>query len=285
MQWSGAGGSYGAVLVTHSVSSKESAVNNLNLDVASTQNFFHGLSDTYRLDLMHMGKRRTLAKNQYAFRAGEPADCICIVEYGHLKVFEPVLDGRDVLMFIRAPGELLGLRGALQRDGKGVRTYAAQACEDTAVLCVPADKFRSYLEIHPQLTLAVAEILSVRLNESCDKLSKLSLTQVASRIAYLILNIGQCYGTHIGNGIDLNVPFSQQEIADMVGAARQTVSGIINTFKLDGVISVSNKHIRIENIEQLRKLAANTATLELDIGPTSSLPGTASPVDRRKAPR
>jgi CRP/FNR family transcriptional regulator, cyclic AMP receptor protein len=260
-------------------------VNNLSLDVASTQNFLHRLSDTLRLDLMRIGRRRSLAKNQHAFRAGEPADCVCIVEYGYLKVFEPVVDGRDVLMFIRAPGELLGLRGALQRDGKGIRTYSAQACEDSSVLYLPADKFRSYLETCPQLALEVAETLSQRLNESCDKLSKFSLTQVASRIAYLILNVGQCYGTHIGNGVDLNVPFSQQEIADMVGAARQTVSGIINTFKLDGVISVSHKHIRIEDIEKLRKLAASTATLELDIGPATSLPGTSSPDDRRRTPR
>lgn len=260
-------------------------MNNLDLDIASTQNFFHHLPDTDRLDLARMGKRRSLAKNQYAFRAGEPAACVCIVEYGYLKVFEPVLDGRDVLMFIRAPGELLGLRGALQQDGKGVRTYAAQACEDSAVLCIPADKFRSYLEVHPRLTLEVAEILSRRLNESCDKLSKLSLTQVASRIAYLILNIGQCYGTHTGNGIDLNVPFSQQEIADMVGAVRQTVSGILTKLRLEGVISVSHKHIRIENIEQLRKLAANTATLELGTEPATETPGAPPTGDRRKTPR
>ncbi len=49
-------------------------------------------------------------------------------------------------MFIREPGEILGLRGTLQRDGKGVRTYSAQACEVSRILSVPAQNFRSYLE-------------------------------------------------------------------------------------------------------------------------------------------
>lgn len=260
-------------------------MNDLNLDVATTLKFFQRLPDTARLDLMQMGKRRSLAKNQYAFRAGDLATCVCVVEYGHLKVYEPVLDGRDVLMFIRAPGELLGLRGALKQNGTGRRNYAAQACEDSSILCIPAEKFRSYLETHPLMAIEVAESLAQRLDETCDRLSKLALTQVASRIAYLILNIGQCYGTQIGKGVDLNVPFSQQEIADMVGAARQTVSGIITTFKLADVISVSHKHIRIEDIEQLKKLAANTVTLEIEMESTTSLPGVQSPNDRRKIPR
>ena len=247
--------------------------------------FAEHLDGNDRLELLRLGKRRSIAKNHYAFRAGEPAQCVCLVEYGLLKVLESKPDGRDVIMFIRAPGEILGLRGALQRDGKGVRTYAAQACENTEILCILAERFRSYLLEHPHLALEVAEILSRRLSESCAKLSSLALTHVPSRVACLILNVGRCYGTLIGKGVDLNVPFSQQEIADMVGAARQTVSGILTTLKLEGVISVSQKHIRIENIEQLKKLAASNVPLELEAGPKTGSQGVSRKSDRRGIPR
>ena len=222
------------------------------------------LGDIARLELSRFGRRRFIAKHDYVFRVGDPAQCICVVEYGHLKIFEPTAEGRDVLMFIRAPDDILGLRGALQGDGKGIRTYSAQACEDTGIVCVPVEKLRPYLETHPKVALEVAEILARRLNETCEKLSILSLSRVPSRVAHLILKIGQCYGTFVGSGVELNVPFSQQEIADMVGAARQTVSGIINELKLDGVISVSQKFIRIQNIEKLKKLALNCCSSELD---------------------
>ena len=226
--------------------------------------FNRRLGDLARLELSRIGRRRFIAKNEYVFRAGDPAHCICVVEYGHLKISEPTAEGRDVLMFIRAPDEILGLRGALQRDGKGIRTYSAQACEDSGIVCVPVEKLRPYLETHPKIALEVAEILARRLNETCEKLSILSLSQVPSRVAHLILNVGQCYGTFVGRGVELSVPFSQQEIADMVGAARQTVSGIINELKLGGVISVSQKFIRIENIEKLKNLALNCYSSELD---------------------
>lgn len=226
--------------------------------------FTRRLGDMVRLELSRIGKRRFIAKHDYVFRAGEPAHCICVVEYGHLKIFEPTPEGRDVLMFIRAPDEILGLRGALQRDGKGIRTYSAQACENTGIVCVAVEKLRPYLETHPKIALEVAEILAQRLSETCDKLSIQSLSQVASRVAHIILNVGQCYGTFVGHGVELNVPFSQQEIADMVGAARQTVNGILNELKLDGVISVSQKFIRIENMEKLKNRALNYSTSELD---------------------
>ena len=101
-------------------------MNDSSADVGSFLKFTQHLSDEARLDLTRLAKRHSLAKSEYAFRAGGPADSVCVVEYGHLKVFEPVPDGRDVLMFIREPGEILGLRGTLQRDGKGVRTYSGK---------------------------------------------------------------------------------------------------------------------------------------------------------------
>ena len=231
--------------------------NNISIPI-----FTRRLGDMVRLELSRIGRRRFIAKHEYVFRAGELAHCVCVVEYGHLKISEPTPEGRDVLMFIRAPDEILGLRGALQRDGKGVRTYSAQACEDTGILCVSVDKLRPYLETHPRISLEIAEILAQRLNETCEKLAVLSLSQVVSRVAYLILNVGQCYGTYVGGGVVLNVPFSQQEIADMVGAARQTVNSILNELKLDGVISVSHKFIRIEDLEKLTSIAQNCCSTE-----------------------
>lgn len=247
------------------------------IDIDSFLKLTHHLGDQARLDLTLLGKHRSLAKNEYAFRAGEPAHSVYVVEYGHLKVFEPMPDGREVLVFIRASGEILGLRGVLYPDGQGIRTYTAQACEDSRILSIPAQDFRMYLEGHPKIALEICETLTLRLNETCDKLSNLAQTQVAARVANLILYIGRCYGTHMGDGVDLNVPFTQQEIADMVGAARQTVSGILTTLKLEGVISVTQKHIRIENIEKLKKLTAKSTPLELETEPP--------PGDRRKTPR
>lgn len=224
--------------------------------------FAQHLDGKERLELLQLGKRRFIGKNKYVFRAGEPINCVCLVERGYLKIFQPTSDGREMLLFFRAPGDLLGLRGSLQIKSNSLRTYTAQACEDSEILCVPANTFREYLENHPRMALEVAATLSRRLDDACDHYSNLAVAHVAARVARLILYVGRCYGTQIDKSVKLDVPLTQQEIADMVGAARQTVNCILNSLYQDGVISESHKHLRIENEAELRKLAESKAPVE-----------------------
>lgn len=221
--------------------------------------FAQHLDGKGRLELLQLGKRRFIGKNKYVFRAGDPIECVCLVERGYLKIFHPTSDGRDMLLFFRAPGDILGLRGSLETEPDSVRTYTAQACDDSEILCIQAKVFRQYLESHPRLALEVAATLSRRLDDACDNFSNLAVAHVAARVARLILYVGRCYGTHVGKGVNLDVPLTQQEIADMVGAARQTVNGILNSLYQEGVISESHKHLRIENQARLKKLAESTA--------------------------
>jgi len=240
--------------------------------------FVQHLERKDRHELVSLGKRRFIEKNQYVFRAGDPSECVCIVEHGYLKLFQPIADGRDMLQFFRAPGDILGLRGSLRTKPQSLRTYSVQACDDVEMVCIPTNEFRSFLEVHSRMALEVAATLAHRLDDACDNFSTLALTHVAARVAHLILYVGQHYGTPDGKGVNLDVPLTQQEIADMVGAARQTVSSILNTLYHDGVISESHKYLRIEDHQQLTKLAMSHASRE-ETG------GNAPPHDRRRTPR
>ena len=224
--------------------------------------FAQHLDGKERLELLQLGKRRFFGKNKYVFRAGDPISCVCLVERGYLKVFQPISDGKEILLFFRGPGDLLGLRGSLQMKPNSLRTYTAQACEDSEILCIPAIAFREYLEGRPRMAVEVAATLSRRLDDACDQYSNLAVAHVAARVARLILYVGRCYGTPMGKGVYLDVPLTQQEIADMVGAARQTVNSILNSLYQEGVISESHKHLRIENEMELRKLASSKASVE-----------------------
>lgn len=224
--------------------------------------FVQHLDGKGRLELLQLGKRRFIGKNKYVFRAGDPIECVCLVERGYLKIFQPTSDGKDMLLFFRAPGDILGLRGSLEIEANSLRTYTAQACDDSEILCIPANTFRKYLEGHPRMALEVAATLSRRLEDACENYSNLAVAHVAARVARLILYVGRCYGTPVGKGVNLDVPLTQQEIADMVGAARQTVSSILNSLYQEGVISESHKHLRIENEAELKKLAASTTPVE-----------------------
>ncbi len=223
--------------------------------VGAEPRFRRYMDDGQHLRLLQLGRRKFVARKDYVFHAGDPATCVCLVESGRFKILHPIPGGREMLVFFRSSGDLLGLRGSLQLSGTGIRSYSAQACEDSEILCITTDVFRSYLLAHPQIALCVVGMLARRLDDTCGIFSNLAMAHVPSRVACLLLHMGGCYGEHDGHGVKLNTPLTQQEIADMVGAARQTVSSILATLKERGVISEFNKRLRIENAAELQDIA------------------------------
>ncbi len=230
-------------------------MNGKNSDINSTPRLLQRLDTRDHLELSRLGKRCFVEKNSFAFQEGDPCDSVYLVEGGRFKISQKTPDGKNILLCCCLAGELLGLRGALWANSAQVRTYSAQACENSEILTISASRFLEYAAVQPRLALNIAQILSQRLDDVSDKLSYLTLTDTTARVARLILHCYRCYGLHGTKPMDIGVPLSQQEIADMVGVARQTISGILHAFKIQGLLSVSLKHIRIENESRLLALA------------------------------
>jgi CRP-like cAMP-binding protein len=241
---------------------KESGMDNKNSEISATLRLLQCLDVSDHLELSRLGKRCFIEKNSFAFQVGEPDDNVYLVERGRFKVFQSTPDGKNILLFCRISGEFMGLRGSLWSHGTYVRTYSAQACENSEILTISVSRFMAYAAAHPKLALNVAQILSQRLDDVSGILTDLTLTNTTTRVARLILHCYRCYGLHVTKSMDMGVPLSQQEIADMAGVARQTVSGILSEFKVQGVVSVTHKHIRIECESKLVKLAYSDCTQE-----------------------
>ena len=226
-----------------------------NSDISSPPRLLQCLDAADHLELMRLGKRCFIEKNSFAFRVGDPSDSVYLVERGGFKIFQTTPDGRNILLFCRVTGELIGLSGSLWPHGTRMRTCSAQAYENSEILTISVSRFMAYAAVQPRLALNIAQMLSQRLADVTGILSDITLTNATSRVARLILHCYRCYGLHAVKQMDIGVPLSQQEIADMAGIARQTVSGILSAFKVQGILSVSHQHIRIESESNLNILA------------------------------
>ena len=138
--------------------------------------------------------------------------------------------------------------------GGGGRVVNAQACEASAVLTVSQEKFRDYLERHPRVALLSMQVLSSRLRVLGEMFVNLVSDDVGTRVAKLILRLSARYGTRVGKEVFLNIPLTHQEIADMVGTSRQTVTSVLSSLKRQGVLSIDNRRIHIESEELLNEL-------------------------------
>lgn len=218
----------------------------------------HDIDPVAYRELARIGSIREIRKNDYGFRAGTNADEIYLLERGCIKIFGTSPEGTEMLLCVSSSGELFGLSEAFRPSAAPRHSYDAVACEDSRLVVIPRAHFRALLSHQPVVAVHIIETLSYRLDESRHKLVNLTSTNMAARVARIVLHMTACYGTHVGNGMELGVPLTQQEVADMVGAARQTVSAILASFKNEGVISITNKRIRIENHARLMKIAGGT---------------------------
>ena len=230
-------------------------MNDKNCDLNTSPRLLQCLDAADHLELLRLGKRCFIEKNSFAFQAGDPNDSVYLVERGRFKTFQTAAGGKRMLLSCRVAGDLMGLRESLWSHGTNVRTYSAEACENSEILTISVSRFMEFIAVQPGLALNIAKILSQRVDDVSEMLTSLAVTNTTSRVAHLILHCYRCYGLNAANTTDMGIPLSQQEIADMAGIARQTVSGILATFKAQGVLSISHKHIRIESVSNLNILA------------------------------
>ena len=224
-------------------------------DTASTlvapSNFLAQLDTAAAAGLRAIATVQHFGKNDFVFRAGAPGSNVYFLRSGKVKIHQSSPLGREVILWFCFAGEIFGLAEVAQGGGRVVN---AQACEASEVLAVAQEKFRDFLERHPRVAMLSMQVLSSRLRVLGEMFVNLVADDVSTRIAKLILRLSARYGTRVGKEIFLNIPLTHQEIADMVGTSRQTVTTVLGSLKRQGVLSIDDRRIHIESEELLNEL-------------------------------
>ncbi|MGV3626358.1 MAG: Crp/Fnr family transcriptional regulator [Betaproteobacteria bacterium] len=215
-------------------------------------NFLAQLDAESRGDLDALGRLQQYAKGELVFRAGGPGSHVYFLQSGQLRIGQVSPLGREVILWFCLPGEICGLAEVARGGG---RVVSAVACMPSEVLAVSQEQFKLFLKLHPEAALISMQVLSSRLRILGEMFVNLVSDDVNTRIAKLILRLSARYGQRSGQEILLNVPLTHQEIADMVGTTRQTVTSALSALKRQGVLSIDNHRIRIESEELLAGIA------------------------------
>lgn len=221
-------------------------------ELTPRSDFLGRLGKAERDALFALGTRRCYAKGDRIFRVGDPGAYVYFLESGRTKIWQPAANGREVILWFCLPGEIFGLAEVARGGG---RVVCAQACEKSLILAVSQEAFRGFVAATPKAALLSMQVLSARLRGLSDVLVNLVEDEADTRIAKLILRLGARYGRREGRVIHLDIPLTHQEIADMVGTTRQTVTSVLSRLKRQGVLSIDTHRIHIESEELLTGLA------------------------------
>ena len=194
--------------------------------------------------MLRFAKFRSFPRGEFIFRVGELKRGAYILLRGRLKFFRLTPDGREVILWFCFPGEIFGLTEVPSSKGRRVNV---QACEESEVAIIPEPAFNRYLDAHADAARMCRRTMTARLGILANALVNLVANSASVRVAKLILHLGLHHGTRDAGTIDLGVPLSHQEIGNMAGVNRQTVTRVLGQLSRGGMVRIARRRIRIEN--------------------------------------
>jgi len=191
-----------------------------------------------------------LSRGQTLFKEGDAGDQLFVVVYGKLKLGTTSNDGRENLLSILGPGDMFG---ELSLFDPGPRTATATAVVDSKLLALANDQVIGWVKEHPQVSLQLLGRLAQRLRKANDVLSDLVFADVPGRVAKAIIELGERFGTKKDDGLHVNHELTQEELAQLVGASRETVNKALADFSSRGWIKLEPRRVIILNYERLSR--------------------------------
>lgn len=222
-----------------------------------SRNFLAQLPEADRDALYILGKHRSFAKNEFIFKAGETDLNIWVLQSGRVKLFGSSAQGREVLLSFILANEIFGLAECMQEQP---RLIYASAAEASVAVSIPHTQFKEWLSGRPQIACALMKILASRMGEIGQRFLSLANGNIKMGVAQLMLRLGTTYGEQVGPHIHVNsLPLTVQDIADMVGASRQSVSTCLAEMKRQGIVDCVRHIMIIKQWENLHQIAHGEA--------------------------
>ncbi|HTX30112.1 MAG TPA: Crp/Fnr family transcriptional regulator [Solirubrobacteraceae bacterium] len=202
-------------------------------------------------------RRRTLKAGAEILRAGSAGDEAVVVLSGQVRLVAYGADNREVVLALRGPGELIGEIAAL---GAGRRTATAVALDETEVGYLKAAELVEYLRDHPDASLLVIRMVVRRLAEATRDMVDLATQDSVGRLAKRLVELSAVHGRPSGEGTQIELALTQDELARWTGATRETVSRALRLMRQLGWVSTDRRTITVLDPAALRERSGNSAT-------------------------
>lgn len=202
--------------------------------------------------LRALGRERRYAAGERLFNEREPGDAVLVLLAGRVKLSCVTDGGREALLGIRVPGELIGEMSAI--DG-APRSATATALEPVEVLSVSGDAFVAYLERTPAVALVLVRMLNRRLRDADLKRIEYLAQDTVGRVCSRLVELGERFGAEGEDGVALDVAITQDDLAGWTGSSREAVIRALRTLRELGWIATGRRSIVLRDLEALRRRA------------------------------
>jgi CRP/FNR family transcriptional regulator, cyclic AMP receptor protein len=193
-----------------------------------------------------------LNRGERLFSEGDTGDKLYIILSGKIKLTKAAPDGRENLLSVHGPGEMFG---ELSLFDPIPRTSSATAVTNAELAGVAHEDLRSWLTTRPEVAMHLLQALARRLRRINEVKADLVFTDVPGRVAKALLDLAERFGVPTPAGIQVNHDLTQEELAQLVGASRETVNKALADFAARGWLQLAAKSVLLTDVDRLRKRA------------------------------
>ena len=213
---------------------------------------------------------REFPRNSAVYFPAEQADGVLLLASGRIKICSVAGDGKHSILAFIEPGELFGELALVEAS---VRGEYAEAVSRSRVLLIPREAMHDLMVELPTVSLGITKLIGLRRKRIERRLSYLLFHSNRERLVHLLLELLGQYGRTTAQGWDVGIQISHQELANIIGSSRETVTIQLGELQADGLLTTGRRRIVVTDLARLAAI----------LGTSLPLPnGAADPVTSRE---
>src|SRR3954471_2296768 len=217
------------------------------------QTFLDELTEKEAADLRAAGRQGRYGAAVTIVQEGDDAGPVVVLLRGRAKVSTVGGGGREAVIAIHGPGDLIGELSAI--DG-AARSASVTTLEPVEALLLPGSGFAALLERRPRIALVILRMVAGRLREAGAEQTQLGTHDVVARVSQRVIELADRFGEPGDGRIEIELPLSQEELAAWAGASREAVSKALQVLRSLHIVETGRRHITVLDIDALRRRAA-----------------------------
>ena len=211
-------------------------------------------SSLSQAELKSLGARtvmKTFAPGELLFTEGEPCKGLHIISHGQVKIFKTSVSGREQVLAVNVSGESVA---ELPVFDDGPYPASSVATEETEIAFISRKEFRDFCLAHPEVVLKVLQFIGGRLRRLVSIIEELSFTTTRQRLVSVLVRMARSEGRTEEGGIEVLLPWSNQELANQLGTVREVISRNLMRLQAEGLLDVDARKIVIRDLKGLASI-------------------------------
>jgi len=209
---------------------------------------FERLSTDRLKQVERRAKSRTFSAKSPIYLPAEASEAVFMLASGRVKLCNFTAEGKQSILTFIDPGEFFGELAIIE---SGQREEYAEAVEKSTVILIPADEINKLIEEFPHVSMGVTKLMGLRRRRIERRLKYLLFNSNRDRLANLLLELAEQYGKVTSDGVELSIKLSHQELANIIGSTRETVTLMLGELQNENLIRTGRRKIVLTNMEKL----------------------------------